>query len=88
MERTNALKLRQSLGAVLKRLKRSGLPILVEKDRIPVAVLITIEEYSKRFVDVDADIAREEMVKKIKAAKLNLPKGLSSLDLVRNIRSA
>jgi len=88
MEKTNALKLRQSFGAVLKKLKATGKPILVEKDRAPAAVLITIEDYNKRFVDVDADISRDELVRKIAAAKLKLPKGLSSLDMVRSIRSA
>ena len=55
MKKTNALKLRQSLGMILKDLQKTGQPLLVEKDRKPAAVLITVEDYFKRFVDREAD---------------------------------
>ncbi len=87
MEKTNALMLRQNLGNVLKRLFKTGRPILVEKNRQAVAVLITIEDYHKRFVDVEADIKREEIVQRIANAGLSLPKGKSSVDLVRELRA-
>lgn len=83
MKKTNALKLRQALGKVLKELSRDGEPILIEKDRQPAAVLISLEDYQKRFADKEADALREEIVLTIKKAKLKLPVGKSSLDLVR-----
>ena len=86
MKKTNALQLRQNLGAVIDQL-RDGEPILVEKGRVPVAVLIPIEDYKKRFVDVDADIRRRELVEKIRKAGVKLPPGKSSLDIVRELRS-
>ena len=87
MKTTNALKMRQNLGRVLKILAASGSPILVEQNRKPVAVLISIEDYQKRFVDVEADLQREEIIKKIKAAQIQLPKNKTTLDLIREIRS-
>jgi prevent-host-death family protein len=87
MKKTNALQLRQNLGAVLGQLRRHGEPILVEKGRQPVAVLIPIEEYKKRFVDVDADLQRRELVEKIRRADIKLPPGKTSLDIVRELRS-
>lgn len=87
MEKTNALKLRQSLGAILKMLKTSGEPILVEKDRQPVAVLISIEDFHKRFVDKEADAARTMIVDRIRSAGLKLPAKVSSLELIRGLRS-
>lgn len=87
MEKVNALKLRQNLGAVVDRLHRSGEPILLEKGREPVAVLITLEDYKKRFVDVDADIERRKLVERIRRANVKLPAGKTSLDLVRELRS-
>jgi PHD/YefM family antitoxin component YafN of YafNO toxin-antitoxin module len=87
MIKTNALKIRQNLGAVIDQLLQNGEPILVEKGRQPVAVLIPIEEYKKRFVDVDADLQRRELVEKIRKAAIKLPPGKSSLDIVREIRS-
>jgi len=86
MERVNALQLRQSLGRVLQRLKRTGRPILLEKDRKPAAVLISLEDYRTRFVDVEADRLRVEMVERIKQAGLRTPKGVTSLDLLREVR--
>jgi len=86
MEKVNAVQLRQSLGAVLKRLAKSGRPILLEKDRKPAAVIISLEDYRKRFVDVAADQLRRETVDRIKQAQLRTPNGVSSLDLLREVR--
>lgn len=87
MKKTNALQLRQNLGAIIDQMLQHGEPVLVEKGRRPVAVLISIEEYRKRFVDVDADLQRRELVEKIRTAGIKLPPGKSSLDIVREIRS-
>jgi PHD/YefM family antitoxin component YafN of YafNO toxin-antitoxin module len=87
MRKTNALKLRQSLGSIIDQLKKHGEPILVEKGREPVAVLISIQDYKKRFVDVAADIQRRELLEKIRSAKIHLPAGKTSLDIIREIRS-
>lgn len=88
MEKVNALQLRQSLGRVLKRLEESGRPILLEKDRKPVAVIISIEDYRTRFVDVEADRRRVEVVDRIKSVTLRAPKGRTGLDLLRELRGA
>lgn len=86
MEKTNALQLRQNMGRIVQRLKEKGEPILIEKDRKPVAVLISLEDYQRRFVDIDADIKRREMIEEIKQAQMKLPQGTSSLDLIRSLR--
>lgn len=86
MKKTNALKLRQSLGSVLTLLQKTGEPILVEKGSKPAAVLITLEDYKKRFVDFDADQLRKEIVEKILSTHAKLPEGSSTLDLVRSLR--
>lgn len=86
MEKVNALELRQSLGRLLQRLAKDGSPILPEKDRKPAAVIISLEDDRKRFVDVDADERRREMVDRIKSARLTRPRGVSSLDLLREVR--
>ncbi len=86
MQKVNAVQLRQSLGAVLKRLAKTGDPILLEKDRKPAAVIISLDDYRTRFVDVEADRLRKETVERIKQAQLQTPKGVSSLDLLREVR--
>jgi len=87
MKKTNALKIRQSLGKVLRELNRDGEPILVEKDRKPAAVLISLEDYQRRFADKEGDSLRGELIAMIKSAKLSVPKGKSAVELVREGRA-
>jgi len=84
MEKTNALKLRQSLGKVLQRLQKTGQPILVEKDRKPVAVLISLEDFQNRFVDKIADAARSKIIDHIRSANLKLGIGNSKAIFLQN----
>lgn len=86
MKRVNALQLRQSLGKVLNHLKREGQPVVVEKDRKPAAVLISLEDYRLRFVDRDADETRRAIAERFRSAKLTLPKAQTSLELIRSLR--
>lgn len=86
MQKTNALQLRQSLGAVLKKLQSAKQPILIERNSKPAAVLITLEDYQKRFVDRDADEKRKELVNRIKELRISLPENTSSIDLIRDLR--
>ena len=87
MIKTNALEVRNNFGAILKKMSRTGQSVLIEKNRKPAAVLISLEDYQKRFVDKEADSKREEIVQKIKSSKLKLPKKISSLDILRELRS-
>ena len=88
MEKVNALQLRQSLGRVLQRLKKTGQPILLEKDRKPAAVIISLEDFRTRFVDVEADSLRREMVERIRDARLKTPQSKTTLDLLRELRGS
>ena len=84
MEHVNALQMRQSLGKVLQRLAKTGKPVLVEKGRRPAAVLISLEDFKKRFVDQEADEARRQIVRGIKEARAVLPE--SALVVLRRLR--
>jgi prevent-host-death family protein len=65
MKRVNALALRQSLGKVVASLERTGHPILLEKGRRPVAVLISLRDFEERFVEKAATEARERILEEI-----------------------
>ena len=86
MKKVNALELRQSLGKVLRSLERGGEPIVIERQRRPAAVLISLEDWQTRFADRDADEKRKEIVERIKQSKLKAPKGKTTLDLLRELR--
>jgi prevent-host-death family protein len=86
MKTVNALKLRQQLRSVLRELQESGRPVLIERNSRPAAVLISLEDYQRRFVDREADAKRREMVEVILHTRLQLPAGQSTLDLIREGR--
>jgi len=87
MKSVNALKLRQQLGSVLRSLETSGQPILIERNSKPTAVLISLDDYQKRFVDREADQKRKDMVEIILKTRLRLPAGKSTLDLLSEGRA-
>ena len=49
MKTVNALRIRNNLGEILDMLNKTGEPILVSKVREIRAVLITPEQFKKRF---------------------------------------
>jgi antitoxin (DNA-binding transcriptional repressor) of toxin-antitoxin stability system len=60
--KVNALQIRNSLGRILETLKKNGEPIIIEKGREPVAVLISLEAFKERFVDYREEEKRRALV--------------------------
>ena len=60
--KVNALQVRQSFGAVLEKLRKSDEPIVIEKGREPVAVLISMKMFRERFVDYREEQKRRELL--------------------------
>jgi prevent-host-death family protein len=87
MKRVNALEMRQSVGKVLRQLEKGGEPVIIERRRQPAAVLISLDDYEKRFADRDADEKRKEIVQRIRALRFKAPSGKTTLDLLRHLRS-
>lgn len=65
MQKVNALDLRQSLSKIIKKLQKTGEPILLEKGRKPAAVIISLEDFKQRFVEKEADSRRRALQQKI-----------------------
>lgn len=79
-----ALQIRQSFGKVLKKLQKEGEPILVEKGRQPVAVLISIEAFQEHFIDYRENKKREAL---LELAKTSAQKSKEdSLMILRELR--
>jgi prevent-host-death family protein len=83
----NALQLRQSLGKVLRALEKDGAPVLVERDRKPAAVLISLKDYRERFVDREADEKRRAIVARIEQIRFSRPRGETTLEVLRELRN-
>jgi len=86
MEEVNALKIRNNLGAVLDRLNDTGEPILVSKGRKIRAVLVTPEQFQKRFLGWQAKEEKERFLDTVKQLRKKGIGSVDSLTLLRQIR--
>lgn len=86
MEEVNALAVRNNLGAILDRLNDSGEPILVLKGRKLRAVLVTPEDFEKRFLDYKAKEDKERLLDEMRTLKQEKKAPLKSIDLLRQLR--
>lgn len=84
--KVNALKIRQKFGEVLKLLQKNNGPIIVEKNHKPVAVLISFEDFQKRFIDYQEKKRRDEIIERMRISPTKTK--YNTLDLLRSIRYA
>jgi PHD/YefM family antitoxin component YafN of YafNO toxin-antitoxin module len=89
MEEVNALKIRNNLGEILDRLSETKEPIFVSKGRKIRAVLVTPEQFEKRFLDRQVEEERKkflEAVKRLRKVKKSKDDSLSILRQLRGYR--
>ena len=86
MEEVNALKLRNNLGEILDRLRDKGEPILINKGRKLRAVLVTPEQFERRFLDWQAAEQRQHFLKNVARLKKNTTSRMDSLTVLRQLR--
>ena len=86
MKEINALKLRNNLGEILDQLNKTGEPLLISKGRKAKAVLITPEQFEKRFLDYQAEEKKKEMLEKILALRADRIGDKDSVAILRELR--
>lgn len=86
MKTVNALKIRNHLGEVLEELNKTGKPILVSKGRKIQAVLITPEQFKKRFLDYQAEEEKKRVLDTIKGSKAKRRGAKDSVEVLRQLR--
>lgn len=86
MEIVNALHIRNRLGEVLDQLVKTGKPIMVSKGRKIRAVLITPEDYEKRFLDVQAQEQQELFLNRIREFRAASTSEKKSIEVLRELR--
>ncbi len=86
MKTVNALQIRNHLGKVLQELEETKEPILLSKGRKVRAALITYEDFQRRFIDRQAEEAREKW--RNASHELSAPRigARSSLQILRELR--
>jgi len=86
MKTVNALKIRNNLGEVLELLTKTGEPILISKGREVRAVLITPEQFQKRFLDYQAEEKKKQLLETIKSLRVDSLETKSSVEVLRELR--
>jgi prevent-host-death family protein len=86
MEKVNALKLRNNLGEILDRLSTKGDPILISKGRKIRAVLVTPEDFERRFLDVKAQEEKDQLLELFKSLRKRNKESIPSLKVLRQLR--
>ena len=86
MKTVNALALRNNLGKVLDALEKSGEPVLVSKGKSIKAVLITPEDFKRRFVDVQSEDEKKKLLATIERLRSPNISGRDSLEILRELR--
>lgn len=87
MNKVNALELRQSMGKVIDQIIKTGEPVLLEKSRQPVAVLISIRDYEERFVEKDAADRRRKIIEDIENMARPSLSAESAVDIIHESRN-
>jgi PHD/YefM family antitoxin component YafN of YafNO toxin-antitoxin module len=86
MEEVNALKIRNNLGEILDRLNDKGEPIYVSKGRKIRAVLVTPEQFERRFLDWQAKEEKRLFLDTVRRLRKRKKENLSSLGILRQLR--
>jgi PHD/YefM family antitoxin component YafN of YafNO toxin-antitoxin module len=86
MEEVNALTIRNKLGEVLERLNKKGEPILISKGRKVRAVLITPEQFERRFLDWQVKEEKKKLLDGVKRLRKKRRVDLDSLSILRQLR--
>ncbi len=82
--KVNALQLRQSLGKYLEKLQKTDEPLIIEKGRRPVAVLISLKVFRERFIDLREEQKRQEMLEAFRLSAVTPTE--DSLVALRDVR--
>lgn len=86
MEEVNALTIRNNLGKILDRLNKSGEPVLISKNRKIRAVLVTPEQFERRFLDWQSQDERQRFLAAMKQLKKSRKGNITTLAVLRKLR--
>ena len=86
MEEVNALKVRNNLGEILNRLNEKGEPIFISKGRKIRAVLVTPQQFEKRFLDWKINEEKKRLLNSMKRLRKKRKENTDSIHLLRQLR--
>lgn len=87
MKEIKAVELRQSLRQVLEQLEATREPVLLKRGKKEAAVLISLEDFRKRFVEKAAEQERRQILQSIQEMARPSGEDQSSEHLLRTLRA-
>ena len=86
MEEVNALQIRNNLGEILDRLNKKCEPIFISKGRKIMAVLVTPEQFEKRFLDWHTKEEKKRFLEVVKGLRKRKKESQSIITVLRQLR--
>ena len=86
MEEIDVIKLRNNLGEILDRQQDKGESIMISKGRKIRAVLVTPEQFERRFLDWQAAEQQKCFLETVAGLKKKKNSRLNSLTILRQLR--
>ncbi|MFH1079730.1 MAG: type II toxin-antitoxin system Phd/YefM family antitoxin [Pseudomonadota bacterium] len=86
MKNVNALKVRNHLGEILDGLEETGEPVLISKGRRVRAVLITPEQFERRFLDYQVEEKKQKLMERIASLRDRRIGEKESMEVLRDLR--
>ena len=86
MKNVNALQVRNRLGEILDGLNETGEPILISKGRKVRAVLITSEQFERRFLDYQTEEKKQKLMEMIESLRDRRIGKKDSVNVLRELR--
>ncbi len=82
----NALEVRNNLGRILDDLDSTGEPIIINKGRAARAVLISLDDFERRFVEYQAQERRRELVDRVRRLRAPSTASVETVEVLRRLR--
>lgn len=86
MKSVTALDVRNNLGRILDDLDDSGEPIVINKRRTARAVLISLADFERRFIEYQAQERRRELLAKARRMRTEAETAVDTVALLRQLR--
>ena len=86
MKNVTALMVRNRLGAILDGLDETGEPVLISKGRKVRAVLITPEQFERRFLDYQTEEKKQRLLETIASLRDRRIGEKDSVNVLRALR--
>ena len=86
MNAVNALEVRNNLGRILDDLDSTGEPIVINKGRTARAVLISLEDFERRFIEYQAQERRQELLERVRRMRASAQPTVDTVSLLRRLR--